>query len=148
MSGRSLTQDLGKRAIKDTFTPHDPPFRWAAIGDSYTAGPGAGDPDPSNEGKCMRSTGSYAPQLQTDWPYTGDHEIKFLACTAAKTPQVLDNQIPAIRNDPARDVVVLTIGGNDVGFSKIIKSCLMNLIGSGNCDDKINTYVWHFSEYP
>jgi len=44
----------------------------------------------------------------------------------------------------ALDLVVLTIGGNDVGFGKIIKSCLMNLIGSGNCDDRIKTYVSTF----
>ena len=70
---------LSKRAIDDHFTPHDPPFRWAALGDSYTAGPGAGDLDPSNSGKCVRSVGSYAPQLQQDWPYNGAHAYNFSA---------------------------------------------------------------------
>jgi len=138
------TQDLGKRDIEDKFTPYDPPFRWSALGDSYTAGPGAGQFDPSDDGKCARSNGSYAPQLQKDWPYSGDRVFNFTACSGAKTPQVLEKQIPTISNEPALDLVVLTIGGNDVGFGKIIKSCLMNLIGSGNCDDRIKTYVSTF----
>ena len=59
--------NLVGRANDDTYTPHGPPFNWYAMGDSYTAGPGAGSLHESNKGDCMRSVGSYGPQLQDDW---------------------------------------------------------------------------------
>ena len=135
---RLYSRNPSKRAIEDNFTPHDPPFRWSALGDSYTAGPGAGTLDPSNGGECSRSNGSYGPQLSKDWPYTGGNNFTFAACSGAETPDVINNQIPTISADNPPDLVVLTIGGNDVLFGKIIKSCLVNLIGSGSCDDLIN----------
>lgn len=114
------------------------------MGDSYTAGPGAGGLDPSNSGDCVRSVGSYGPQLQNDWIYTGASQLTFLACTGAITDDVLNTQIPEISSDPPPDLVLITIGGNDIGFSKIAKSCLVGLIGSGNCDDIIQEYVLSF----
>ena len=122
------------------FTPHDPPFRWAAIGDSYTAGPGAGEPDPGDSDGCVRSVGSYATQLQGDWPYNGDsndHPLDVIACTGDKTSDVIKTQLLKLPSDPAKDLVVLTLGGNDIGFSKIAKACIIGLIGAGDCDDKI-----------
>lgn len=118
------------------------------MGDSYTAGPGAGDLDPSNSGDCVRSVGSYGPQLQNDWIYTGASQLSFLACTGAVTDDVLNTQIPEVSSDPPPDLVLITIGGNDIGFSKIAKACLVGLIGSGNCDDKIQQYVQCFLAPP
>ena len=138
---RFYSRRPSKRAIQDDFTPHNPPFRWTAFGDSYTAGPGAGTLDPSNSGRCARCNGSYVRQLANDWPYTGSNNFTFEACSGAVTADVINDQIPTIPADYPPDLVVLTIGGNDVLFGKIIKSCLVNLIGSGNCDDIINEYI-------
>lgn len=108
------------------------------MGDSYTAGPGAGElVDPEGDNKCRRSEGSYAHQLRLDWPYNGEQDPNFIACTGARTYNVIDNQLDQIGSDPAPDLVVMTIGGNDVGFSSIAKACLVGLWGSGNCDEKI-----------
>ena len=107
------------------------------MGDSYTAGPGAGDLDPSNQGDCVRSVGSYGVQLQNDWVYTGASQLSFLACTGAVADDVSSKQIPEVSSDPPPDLVLITIGGNDIGFAKIAKSCLVGLIGSGDCDDLI-----------
>ena len=137
MTIQHLPRQLVERAIPDPFTPHEPPFNWYALGDSYTAGPGAGDLDPSDQGDCVRSVGSYGPQLQSDWIYTDENELNFLACTGAKTGGVLSNQLPEMSSDPPPDFAVITIGGNDIGFSKIVKACLIGLVGAGDCDDKI-----------
>lgn len=111
------------------------------MGDSYTAGPGAGtawdeDPDPND---CYRSTGSYVPQLNTDFPFNGGNKYQFIACTGAKTPDVLDTQIELIVDDPPPDFAVLTLGGNDIGFSDILKACLLKPGGpiSADCDDTL-----------
>ncbi len=124
--------------MDDPFTPHGPPFVWYALGDSYTAGPGAGDLDPGNSGDCVRSLGSYGPQLSKDWLYNGDNQLNFLACTGAVSDDVIKNQLPEISSDPPPDFAVMTLGGNDIGFANIAKACLVGLIGAGNCDDKIS----------
>ena len=141
LSIQHLPRDLVERAVDDNFTPHDPPFVWYALGDSYTAGPGAGNLDPSNSGDCVRSLGSYAPQLSSDWLYNGGNQLNFLACTGAVTDNVASDQLPEISSDPPPDFVVMTLGGNDIGFSKIAKACLIGLITAGNCDDKIAEWV-------
>lgn len=108
------------------------------MGDSYTAGPGAGElEDPDNDKGCVRSLGSYGPQLESDWLYTGENDLNFIACTGARTWNVIEDQLDQISSDPEPDFVVMTIGGNDVGFSKIAKACLIGLWGSGDCDEKI-----------
>jgi lysophospholipase L1-like esterase len=67
--------------------------------------------------------------------------LNFLACTGAVTDTVLSDQLSEISSDPSPDFVVMTLGGNDIGFSKIAKACLVGLIGAGDCDDKIAEYV-------
>lgn len=140
-----LPRSLVKRADPDNFTPHGGDFVWYALGDSYTAGPGAGDLDPSNSGECFRSTGSYGPQLSKDWLYDGTNKFNFLACTGAISDDVLNTQLGEIGSDPAPDFVMMTLGGNDIGFAKIAKACLVGLVGAGNCDDKIAEYVLLFA---
>lgn len=120
--------------MDDRFTPHQPPFTWYALGDSYTAAPGAGDLDPSNEDDCIRSVGSYALQLSQDWVYNGQNNLRFIACTGAVSDDVINKQLREISSDPPPDLVVLTLGGNDIGFANIAKACLVGLIGSGDCD--------------
>ena len=124
----------------DKYTPHDGGIEWWAIGDSYTAGPDAGvlyDRKPDNK-ECKRFTGSYAPQIDDDWMYTQSGNLNFNPCTGAVMDNVINTQIPAISTDPQPDLVVLTIGGNDVGFGKIAKSCLVGLRHTEDCEVLIN----------
>lgn len=67
--------------------------------------------------------------------------MNFLACTGAVTDTVLSDQLPEISSDPPPDFFVMTLGGNDIGFSRIAKACLVGLINAGKCDDKIAEYV-------
>jgi lysophospholipase L1-like esterase len=48
----------------------------------------------------------------------------FLACQGDVTSDVLSKQIPHMRRRAT--AVTITIGGNDMGFSSIIKACLAN----------------------
>ncbi|KAG8531788.1 uncharacterized protein KY384_003424 [Bacidia gigantensis] len=133
-----LPRDLIRRAkIDDQFTPHGGTFNWYAMGDSYTAGPGAGGLHPSNKGKCVRSLGSYGPQLQDDWVYNQPNDLTFLACTGDITDDLIKTQLPEISSEPPSDLTILTIGGNDIGFANIAESCLVGRIGTEDCDSLI-----------
>ncbi|KAJ3547919.1 hypothetical protein NM208_g1269 [Fusarium decemcellulare] len=110
-------------------------FPWAAIGDSFSAGPGAGDKFLGGGGSCMRRVGSYPAQLRRDFPHANQH-AQFLSCTGDKVPGLLD-QIPHMSKN--QKVVTISIGGNDSGFGRILKACVFKPGGpfSDNCDEVI-----------
>ncbi len=128
-----------------TLTACDPaPDTYVAIGDSYTSGPGISNQvdgpseDPNGDlGSpigCMRSDRDYPARARG---YLADAGISFdrfwdFSCSGAKTtdfhsPQSVDGddniaQLAAVGG--ATRVVTIGIGGNDIGFSDIIKSCV------------------------
>jgi hypothetical protein len=74
------TRLLPRASQPDTYTPHNPPLLLVAMGDSFTAGPGAGgpfDPDHPDDG-CYRSAMSYPAQMIND-PAFNDQALRFLA---------------------------------------------------------------------
>jgi lysophospholipase L1-like esterase len=87
-------------------------------GDSYASGVGLGTYDSSG---CLRSRGTwgelYANRLRAEGTTVN---VKNVACGGAVV-QNLDAQIKSIT--PETDLVVLTIGGNDVGFVNIVLQC-------------------------
>jgi lysophospholipase L1-like esterase len=90
------------------------------LGDSYSAGNGAGDyygPDGS-----YRSRRNWA-HTYTEWLNSqGVHTtLTNLAFSGSVTDNVLNEQIPDVPSNT--DLVMLTIGGNDVHFSDIVKQC-------------------------
>ena len=125
-----------KHHLRDTYTLHGPPFRWAAIGDSYTAGPGAGDPFPDIPHECGVTLGAYPHQLDEDWPYIGGDDLQLAACSGATTQLLIDDTLTVggLRElQENLDVVVLTIGGNDVDFASIVRACLVPTPFHPNC---------------
>lgn len=107
----------------------------ALIGDSYTAGNGAG----SHYGPW----GSY--QSKNNWGHRyvawlnsrgiKTTLIKNLAYSGKTTIEVLNNQIKDIPNDT--DLVMLTVGGNDMDFESIIKHCFaVGFRGAKICREK------------
>lgn len=91
------------------------------MGDSYSAGNGAGDyyGDPA----AYRSHRSWA-NLYADW--LGDQpnlpvDYVSYAHSGAETSDILNTQLPQVSADS--DLVMFTIGGNDVGFSTIVEDC-------------------------
>ncbi|GEK20540.1 SGNH/GDSL hydrolase family protein [Cellulomonas xylanilytica] len=86
-----------------------------ALGDSYASGYGV---PPYAE--CGRSQSAYAVQLD------GRHRLRlddFVACAGATTTSlVAGGQLAAL--DADTDLVTLTIGGNDIGWSSAVVACL------------------------
>ena len=96
------------------------------LGDSYSAGNGAGDyeredPDDSG-GKAYRSRNNWAHHY-VDWLNArGAHTtLTNLAHSGSTTSDVMNGQIGKMSVDT--DLVMLTIGGNDVRFGDIVKRC-------------------------
>lgn len=97
--------------------------RFAAIGDSYTAGIGAGGPA-DDDTKCARGNYSYPSQMNLDERF-GDpvmRQSQFLACSGAKIRSILDEQVPLLHH--GQQVITMTAGGNDVGLADILNACV------------------------
>lgn len=136
-----LTVGLVKRAVHDGFTLHSSSLDWVALSDFYTAGPDAEDSydehlDPEY---CYQSKGAYPVQLIEDFSFHTAPQYQFLACTDAKTEDVLHNQLRNVDTNSPSDFVVLTLRGNDIEFGAIIRACLVKPAGPGfiNCDQTI-----------
>ncbi|MFG3052789.1 SGNH/GDSL hydrolase family protein [Kitasatospora sp. NPDC048239] len=106
----------------------DAPPRYAALGDSYAAGTGAGAYE-QDGGDCHRSANAY-PAL-----WAADHgATAFLAaaCSGATTADVRRDQLPRVAADTG--LVTLTAGGNDLGFAQAAGDCLQPLTTESRCD--------------
>jgi GDSL-like lipase/acylhydrolase family protein len=108
------------------------PAAYTALGDSYSAGEG----NHPFDGSCHRATrtdSAFPRILPTLLDYVGSPN--FHACTGAVTADVMQRPQPgkrgqAIQTDYVRDsdmLVTLTIGGNDLHFSSILRECLLRL---------------------
>jgi lysophospholipase L1-like esterase len=108
-----------------------------ALGDSYSSGEGAGhyaDGTDTSANSCHRSANA--------WPTLLAHKRGLVAlpspaCSGALLSDVTDgrpageaerrlSQISRITGDPG--VVTITMGGNDLGFSKVLEACI-----AGDC---------------
>lgn len=109
---------------------HAAAVNYVALGDSYSAGVGAGGT--TSGGDCDRSTNAY-PAL---WAAAhSPASFAFVACSGATTTDVLNNQVSAL--SPSTTLVSLTIGGNDAGFSSVMESCVFG--STDDCVDAVNT---------
>ncbi|WP_019630638.1 SGNH/GDSL hydrolase family protein [Actinomadura atramentaria] len=109
---------------------------YVALGDSYSAGVGAeatvADQNPL--ARCHRTSKAYYHAVAAAFPFKGGG---FYACSGATVNDVLHGRFgepPQIgRVDANTTLVTLSIGGNDIGFSKIIAGCVVKLPWSGSC---------------
>jgi hypothetical protein len=99
---------------------------YAALGDSFSAGPAAGekytrdDPDGRNNA-CSRYEGAYPPQLWNDNRTPGRGSFRFISCTGDVTANI-EGQVAKMVGDER--TVTLSIGGNDAHFGDVIKACI------------------------
>ncbi|XMA20860.1 hypothetical protein WAI453_013651 [Rhynchosporium graminicola] len=126
-------RNLMSRQGDDGFDPSDLSFitRLAAIGDSYSAGIGAGDRlglHSENGGqthwRCSRYDHAY-PNLINNDPRLGDpanRKFQFQSCSGAVIADVINTQIPLI--NPNQQVILLSAGGNDIGLLEIMNQCI------------------------
>ena len=89
---------------------------YVALGDSYSSGVGTGVYDPARKA-CARSPLSYPPR----WAEQHPANLGFVACSGAKTADVLANQISTLQ--PSTELVTITVGGNDAGFGPVLQTC-------------------------
>ncbi|MBO0868789.1 MAG: SGNH/GDSL hydrolase family protein [Micromonosporaceae bacterium] len=92
---------------------------YVALGDSYASGLGAGSYI-SSSGSCDRSTKAY-PELWAAAHSPGT--FNSVACAGATTSTVVSSQLSAVTSSTT--LVSITIGGNDVGFSTIMTTCVL-----------------------
>jgi len=93
---------------------------YAALGDSYSAGVGAGSYD-SSSGDCKRSTKAYPALWAAAHAPSG---FAFTACSGARTGDVLNNQLGPLNSSTG--LVSISIGGNDAGFADVMTTCVLN----------------------
>ncbi len=96
------------------------------LGDDLSAGTGAGD----ESGDCRRSPASYAVRL------FGEDAVTTLACSDALLADHADGQGEELADLDAVDLVLLTMGGADLGLPTLLAGCLGDL----GCDD--GTEAW------
>ncbi|MFH8381999.1 SGNH/GDSL hydrolase family protein [Kitasatospora sp. NPDC018058] len=137
-------------------------LRWAALGDSYTAGmiEATGDLTEPRDG-CARTTGSYPELIRRDLGSLVS--LRDVSCSGATGKNVyataqspIGRPLPPLGTDPdapyppvppqidavgpATDLITVGVGGNDLGFGEILKSCIelgATTFGQGTpCKDK------------
>ncbi|MFJ9763498.1 SGNH/GDSL hydrolase family protein [Streptomyces erythrochromogenes] len=105
-------------------------FGYVALGDSYSSGLGAGNYDGAS-GNCKRTTRAY-PAL---WAAAHSPQtFAFTACSGARTGDVLSGQLGPLNS--GTDLVSITIGGNDAGFSDVMTTCVLQ--SESTCVNRVN----------
>lgn len=106
------------------------PVDYVALGDSYSSGTGIGSYDPGS-GDCLRSGKAY-PAL-----WAGSHAVRsfsHVACSGADTQEIRARQLGTLGDET--DLVTITAGGNDAGFSDTIRACIFPASDS-QCDNAV-----------
>jgi hypothetical protein len=102
---------------------------YAALGDSYSSGLGAGAYE-SGAGACKRSSKAY-PEL---WA-AAHHPSSFVfaACSGATTGDVTAGQLARLSSSTG--LVSISVGGDDAGFPDVMTTCVTSL--GSTCLDRI-----------
>jgi len=148
--GDNADLDDNNDGIPDEEQSGTPPERWiVGLGDSFQSGEGTYDYDPSTDKSgnfCHRSPKAYPVKAAS--LLGGPWRAKLMSCSGAIASDVLKDtkygeapqlaQLEAFLGSGKRvDVITLGIGGNDVGFAKIVEGCATPLTGS--CVDKFES---------
>jgi hypothetical protein len=109
--------------------PHAAAGGYAALGDSYSSGVGAGGYIGSST-DCLRSSQSY-PAL---WAAThAPSSFSFTACNGARTSDVMAGQLGPL--NAGTGLVSVTAGGSDAGFGHVMTTCVLH--GSTSCQSAV-----------
>ena len=100
---------------------------YADLGDSYASGVGAG----STSGSCSQSPNAFGPL----WASQTGAMFTFAACSGAKTTDVVSSQLSGLSSSTT--LVSVLAGGNDVGFSSIMETCVLD--SDSACESAVNT---------
>lgn len=108
---------------------------YAALGDSYAAGAGAGHLifTPGWGYGCGHWSDAYPVQVANDSSLS-INDFRNLACGGATSRTVLHDQVPHIANS---DVVSITVSGNEVEFFVVLNECVYHWWTSSSCEAKL-----------
>lgn len=107
---------------------------YVALGDSYSSG--VGTRTYYNDGtSCDRSPYAYGPLIAAKYGYA----FTFEACSGAKTSDVLSSQLGPLSS--STNLVTMTIGGNDAGFSTVIEDCAAWYFPCQSAINNANSYI-------
>ncbi|KAF2488266.1 SGNH hydrolase [Lophium mytilinum] len=120
-------------------------FSWVksfvALGDSYAAGIGIGElTGDSDASACSRYTGAYGLKMKD---IIQPNSFQFLACSGDLGKDVVSKQLPKLQPvyfslTPAQhDLITVSAGGNDVGFSDVLEACLFLPKPPSACTDAL-----------
>lgn len=121
---------LAAAAVTAAVTPaYASTTRYVALGDSYSSGTGTGSYDLNSS--CQRSSKAY----EALWASAhSPASFSFVACSGAKTSDVLSSQISAVNSSTT--LISITIGGNDIGFASIMQTCVLG--SDSSCVTAVN----------
>jgi hypothetical protein len=108
----------------ERIAPRTPEY--VGLGDSYASGQGSGEymPGTDGEGGCFHALHGYIERIAED-----DHKtVSNQACSGAQVyelwePGKHESQLSVVGQDTS--AVTLTVGGDDMGFAGVLKSCLL-----------------------
>ncbi|KAF2106706.1 SGNH hydrolase-type esterase domain-containing protein [Lophiotrema nucula] len=102
---------------------------YAAIGDSFAAGIGVGDLRPEASAKdCSRYTGAYPLKIQEA---VQAKDFQFTACSGDVSKEIKEQ---AKKLKRGLNLVTVSAGGNDAGFSEVLKRCIFLPGSAEGCD--------------
>src|SRR4051794_10031344 len=107
--------------------------QYVGLGDSYSSGVGT-RVFYSESGSCKRSPEAYPPKIAAANGYT----LSFQACSGAKTTDVNANQLGTLSS--TTNLVSISIGGNDAGFSNVIINCALYYFTCGSAISEANSF--------
>ncbi|KAL8871781.1 MAG: hypothetical protein Q9174_002458 [Haloplaca sp. 1 TL-2023] len=117
--------------------PTDPSWikNFAALGDSYAAGIGAGDVlSRGNDASCSRFSAAY-PVLMHNMGFGAEPRLTHLACSGDRSAKVVD-QVKQLA-DNSQDLITISAGGNDALLSEVLKACVYLPGSEDNCNQKL-----------
>jgi len=116
-------------AITGTGTPANAAssVRYVSLGDSYASGVGAGN----ESGSCDQSPNAYGPRWASA---NSPASFTFAACSGATTSSVISSQLSSLSTSTT--LVSVTIGGNDVGFTSIMETCILE--STSSCESAVS----------
>ena len=103
-------------------------LRWVALGDSYSAGVGVDGGDGCGGGNPAAAYAGKARALFGLTSSSNLSDFELMACGGATAAQVRSGQMAATGG---ADIVTITIGGNDIGFSDFGNRCFGQTITQG-----------------
>lgn len=101
---------------------------YSALGDSYSSGLGAVGLDQYTSGSCRRTPKA--------WPWAMQHPFQaatsHVACAGATRTEVRGSQLSSMKTffniySKNPHLITMTIGGNDIGFSDLARSCVLGV---------------------